>query len=85
MDPASEPRAPVTCWGLATVYWIGDTPCTFNFLNPNQYMVFDLKYLKCMEEHLRKKQETEDREHGDGEDGPGRQQCLVLVPDRVEE
>ena len=38
-----------------------------------------------MEEHLRKKQKTEDREHSDGEDGPGRQQRLVLVPDRVEE
>ena len=36
-----------------------------------------------MEEHLRKKQKTEDREHGDGEDGPGRQQRLVLVPDCV--
>ena len=38
-----------------------------------------------MEEHLRQKKEAEDREHSDGEDGPGRQQCLVLVSDRVEE
>ena len=38
-----------------------------------------------MEEHLRQKEEAEDREHGDGEDGPGRQQRLVLVSDRVEE
>ena len=38
-----------------------------------------------MEEHLRKKQKTEDCEHRDGEDGPWREQGLVLVSDRVEE
>ena len=26
VDPTSEPGPPVTCWGLDTVYWIGDTP-----------------------------------------------------------
>ena len=38
-----------------------------------------------MEEHLRKKQKTENCEHRDGEDGPWREQGLVLVSDRVEE
>ncbi len=38
-----------------------------------------------MEEHLCEKQKTEDCKHRDGEDCPGRQQRLVLVPDRVEE
>ena len=38
-----------------------------------------------MERHLDEKEEAKDDEHGDGEDGAGGQQALLLVPQRVEE
>jgi len=41
--------------------------------------------LKYIEEHLDKEEETEDCEHSDGEDGLGREEPLVGIPDGVEE